>query len=248
MTDDKKQVATVTSDPFIQMVERLSQVPDLNPDTVQKFLDMQMQVRDRNAKEAFYEAMNRVQKNLPAVLPNSRNEQTSSAYADLKAVSNAIKPVYAAEGFSASFWEGKPVRDGYIRVEGLLRHRDGHSEPYSLELPPDKAGIKGQVNKTDVHAAGSTFTYGRRYLTCMMFDVVVGPDTDGNAPKEPISEEQVADLEALITEIGLPPSRKAKFMNLYRIKSLEQMAADDYDDAIQNLKQIQAQLNADPDD
>ena len=178
-----KEIDITQRDTFVAMVERLAANPDVDPDKMQKLVDMQMQIMDRNAKTSFYDAMNLVQAGIPSVLPDSRNPQTHSDYASLRAISAAIKPIYTAEGFSASFSEGKSDKEDHIRVDGLLRHRDGHSESdYKADLPLDKTGMKGSVNKTDIHAAGSTFTYGRRYLTCMMFDVAVGFDLDGNQP------------------------------------------------------------------
>lgn len=184
MNAESKEVVKATTDPFVDMIERLATNEAVDPDKMQKLVDLQIQIMDRNARDEFYAAMSRVQADIPSVLPDSRNEQTHSDYASLQAISRAIKPIYTAEGFSASFWEGKDAPEGAIRIEGTLRHRDGHSEPYGANLALDDVGIKGNVNKTKVHATGSTFTYGRRYLTCMMFDVSVGFDGDGNQPSD----------------------------------------------------------------
>ena len=125
-------------------------------------------------------------------------------------IARAIKPVYAAEGFSVSFGEKKAEREGYIHIEGVLRHMAGHSETYSLELPIDDKGIKGTANKTQLHATGSTYTYGRRYLTCLMFDVATGDDTDGNQPIEPITKEQVQEINVIIKELDLSTNRRRR--------------------------------------
>lgn len=234
---ESQEVAVATADPFMSMVERLASIPNLSAETVDRFLAMQERVMDREAKTAFYDAMNRVQAAIPSVMPNSRNDQTSSDYANLKAISSAIKPVYTKEGFSASFWQGKSEVEGNIRVEGVLRHRDGHSEPYSLELPPDKAGIAGKVNKTDVHAAGSTFTYGRRYLTCMMFDVAVGFDTDGNQPADTITEEQVATLQKLLDNVS--DTDNDLFFKWAKIEALEDLPAKKFGTCVARLKEKQ---------
>jgi hypothetical protein len=228
-TAQKQEVATQDDvrDPFVDMVERLAKIPDLNPDTVQKFLDMQMQIMDRNAKTEFYDAMNRVQSKLPSVLPDSRNTQTSSDYASLKAISAAITPVYTAEGFSTSFWQGESEKPELIRVEGVLRHKAGHSEPVRhVEFPPDKVGIKGTVNKTDIHAAGSAFTYGRRYLKCMMFDVAVGHDTDGNAPENGLTEEQALNIQAMLDELS--EEKQAAFFKKSRKETIDDLLAERY--------------------
>jgi len=238
MAEPNKEVVTITPDPFVDMVERLATNEAVDPDKMQKLVDLQMQIMDRNARDAFYNAMNLVQAGLPTVAKDALNKQTSSMYAKLETVARAIKPVYTSEGFSASFWEGKTEKEDYIRIEGVLRHREGHSEPYSLELPLDMAGIKGNVNKTRIHASGSTFTYGRRYLTCMMFDVATGDDNDAQQPVETISEDQANDLTALINEIGLTPTRKKAFFKWAKIETVEQMPLADFDFACKYLRKI----------
>lgn len=233
-----KDVAVPAEQPenqFVQMVERFATNPDIDADKLQKLVDMQMQILDRDAKTDFYAAMNRVQAKLPAVVPNQHNSQTSSNYANLQAVSSAITPVYTAEGFSTSFWQGSSPVEGMIRVVGILRHSSGYSEPERfVDVPPDKTGIKGNVNKTDLHAAGSAFTYGRRYLKAMMFDISVGIDTDGNPTEyERISEEQVANIEALIDEVA---ADKDKFLNWANVEAIEDLAAKYYHTAIAMLE------------
>jgi hypothetical protein len=176
---DTNEVAVAAADPFIELVERLATNKDVDPDKLQKIVDIQMQVFDRNAETEFNASMSRVQSALPTVLHNAQNKNTSSTYANLDSISKAIKPVYTKEGFSTSFTQASAKTEGHIGIEGFLRHKDGFKVKYWLELPIDATGIAGKVNKTALHAAGSTFTYGRRYLVCLMFDIATGDDTDG---------------------------------------------------------------------
>lgn len=173
-------------DPFLEMVSKLAENPEIDADKIEKFLDMQERVLDRQAKIAFFDAMNLVQAELPIVINDKRNAQTNSLYAQLESIAKAIKPIYTKHGFSASFTEAPCAADNYIRVEGALRHKDGHVEDhYWTEMPLDKTGIKGNVNKTDIHATGSAFKYARRYLTCLMFDVATADyDDDANAAED----------------------------------------------------------------
>lgn len=235
-TKETTEVAQSSDDPFVQMVERFATNPDIDADKLQKLVDMQMQILDRNAKTEFYDAMNRVQAELPTIINDAMNKQTGSWYAKLETINQKIKPIYTREGFSTSFWQGKAEQEGYVRVEGRLRHRTGHCEEgFVTEVPPDKTGIKGNVNKTDIHAAGSAFKYGRRYLTCLMFDVSTGDkDDDGNAASyERISEEQLAKLEELITDVGadLP-----KFLSYCNIERLSDLPAKSYAKAVKALE------------
>lgn len=222
------------TDPFVEMVERLATNKDVDPDKLQKLVDIQMQIMDRNAEAEFNAAMARVQKNLPEVLREADNLQTKSRYAKHEAIAKAIKPIYTVEGFSAVFSQGKAEADSCIRVNGTLRHSGGYSEPHWLELPLDKAGIKGNVNKTDLHATASTFTYGRRILTCMMFDVATGDDTDGNLPEDTITVDQATVINDLIKE---SKANKAKFLGWAGVDKVEDMPASFYAEAKRLLEE-----------
>jgi len=230
---EKKEVEIVVTDPFVQMVERISANPDIDADKTQKFLDMQMQIMDRQAEMEFNASFNQVQKKLPTVVENCDNNQTKSKYANIKALSVAIKPIYTAEGFSTSFSEGKAEVEGHIRINGVLRHTGGHKEPYSVELPRDDAGIKGTVNKTPTHAASSTLTYGRRILTLMIFDVATGDDTDGNTIETTISDEHIANLEALLSETD---TKKSDFCRYCKVKTLDDILSRNYRQAVAALE------------
>lgn len=222
-----KEVDVVRQNPFLEMIERVASNPDIDADKIQKILDMQIQVMDREARDQFYDAMNRVQSKLPTVVKDARNQQTNSNYARHESIARAIKPIYTMEGFSTSFTQDKSDTQGYIRIRGSLRHKSGHVEDhYFIDLPADKVGLKGSVNKTDLHAAGSTFTYGRRYLTCLMFDVATGDDNDGNAQEAFVTDEQQANIEALLEEIS--EEHRAEFWKRARTDSVDTLLAHNY--------------------
>lgn len=225
--------------PFMQMLERVANNPDVDADKMQRILDMQGQVLDREARNEFYDAMNRVQADLPSVARDARNEQTHSNYATLDAISRAIKPIYTAHGFSTSFRQAECVREDYIRIAGVLRHRQGYSEDSYVELPLDKTGMAGKVNKTDVHATASTFQYGRRYLTCMMFDIATGDDLDGNQPAEGLDEEQEAAVEAMLTELS--KEHQAEFWQKARVTEMSELLAHRYKTYIDWLEKKRAE-------
>lgn len=203
---ESKEIA-VQADPFVEMVERLATNDKIDPDKLEKLVQVQMTILDRNAEAEFNAALSRVQAALPNIVANSYNPQTNSKYAKLKAVHDAIKPVYTSEGFSTSFTQVDPKTEGNIRVEGVLRHAAGHSvNGYAAEVELDDKGIKGSANKTKVHATGSSLTYARRYCECMMFDVAIDDDTDGNVddlpPAKTISAKQQNTIVDMLLATG----------------------------------------------
>jgi hypothetical protein len=114
-----------------------------------------------------------------------------------------------------------------------LRHRDGHKTEHYRDVAIDATGIAGKVNKTQTHAEASSITYGRRYVTCLAFDVATGDDTDGNKPTDKITEEQAIRLRAMMTEFGVD---EPKFLEALQLAKLEDMPAASFSAARIALK------------
>lgn len=210
----------------IQVIERMASLPDINIDSMERLLQMQERILDRQAQVEFSEAMARVQAQLPAILRKKKNTHTGSKYAEYESIAKAIKPIYTAEGFSTSFTEGDATKPDHIRINGVLRHRAGHKEDhYFVEVAIDKVGLKGNDNKTLTHAEGSSFTYGRRYLTCLMFDVATTEDNDGNGGVEKITKAQLEHLEKLIKDAN---ADRAKFLETLEVDRLEDLPANNF--------------------
>ena len=135
------------------------------------------------AEDKFCEAMAPCQHEIGPVARSSVNTFTRSTWAKLDAIHAVAKPIYARHGFSVVYSQGTPSVPGLIRIVASVRHVGGHREEHWIELPPDTEGAKGNNNKTGVQGVGSTFSYGRRYLECAIFNIDTGDDVDGNRPQ-----------------------------------------------------------------
>lgn len=177
---------------FLTVIERLASRPDIDPDKIKQFMDMQERVLDRNAKQAFNAAMTKAQSRIELVVAKSENTQTKSNYAKLKAVLLSAKPIYTDEGFSLMFYEGDSPKESQKRVCVDIMHDQGHTETRHGDFTIQTTGIAGKSMMTQIHGEGSAFSYGRRYLTCMIFNIPTGDDDDGNAAGsgEPSKYEQ----------------------------------------------------------
>ena len=167
---------------IMAMIERAATDSEFSVVKMEKMVDMYNQSLDRTARESYMRSMSACQAELPAVAKDAENSQTSSQYATIDSVNRAIVPVITKHGFSLTFGEDTSPKDNCMRITCVIGHRDGHStEGHHLDVPIDVAGIKGAQNKTWTHAMGSTATYGRRYLTMMLFNVTLASeDDDGN--------------------------------------------------------------------
>ena len=234
--EDTGQVIPQSPDTIMAVISRAAADEKTDVVKLEKLTELYERIMDRQAKAEFASAMARVQEKLPIVTRDAINQQTNSRYAKLERIAKVIKPIYTAEGFATSFTEGESAKDGHIRICGTLMHRAGHERTgYYADVPLDDVGLKGNPNKTKTHATGSTLSYGRRYLTCMMFDVATGDDDDGNSASVPrITEKQAADLQALIDEVG---ANKVKFLKYFKIEQIEDLAAGAYKNAVQALEE-----------
>ena len=165
---------------LIRAIAKAAANPDVDIEKMERLWAMQRQMVAQEAEAAFNDAMARAQAKITPVVNNAHNDQTQSNYAKLSAINKAIMPIYSAEGLSVSFdTDESPIKD-HMRIVAIVSHAAGHSRRYHLDMPLDNVGIKGSVNKTMVHARGSTASYTRRYLVCMIFNVSTEDDNDGN--------------------------------------------------------------------
>lgn len=145
---------------------------------LETLLRIQSELLAERARQSFYRSMSDAQGEMRAVLRDSSNEQTRSKYAKLEAIDEQIRPIYTNHGFSLTYGTAPPRDPGSIRVVCTCAHRDGHTEKYELEAPPDMTGARGTVNKSPLHGLGSTVTYLRRYLLVMAFNIMTAAEDD----------------------------------------------------------------------
>lgn len=218
-----KDVAISEQGSFLATIERLASNPDVDPTKIAQFMDMQERVLDRNAKQAFNNAMTEAQKKIELVVATSKNEQTQSMYANLKTILIKAKPVYTAEGFSLMFYEGETTKENHKRVCVDVMHNQGHTEKRYGEFAIQTTGIAGKAMMTQIHGEGSAFQYGRRYLTCMIFNIPTGDDDDGNAAgAEYITDEQIKVLEFLAEETN------SDILKWQKVSSIGEILAKDF--------------------
>lgn len=174
-------VPVVATNDFISTIERLSAMPDIPVEKIQQLFEMKQAEDNRLAQREFNAAMMRTQGRIELVVAGQENKQTGSNYANLKAILIKTKPIYTAEGFSLMFYEGESPKETQKRVCVDIMHSGGHTEKRYGDFTIQTTGIAGKAMMTQIHGEGSAFSYGRRYLTCMIFNIPTGDDDDGNA-------------------------------------------------------------------
>ncbi len=188
---------------LLEAITNAASNPQTDIEKMERLFKMHQAMVAQEAEAAFNAAMSRAQAKIVPVATNAANLQTNSRYAKLAAINRAITPIYTAEGLSISFDTADCPKPEYMRTVAIVSHAQGHSRQYHLDLPPDDVGAKGNANKTMVHATGSTSSYSRRYLVCMIFNVTTEDDNDGNGNTTgatPVSEDQYEGFVKRIQE------------------------------------------------
>jgi len=140
-------------------------------------------------------------------------------------IDKVLRPILAEGGFALSF-DTQPIEGNRVRILCRLSHKDGHFETKQIDLPIDNSG-----SKNGAQAVGSTVSYGRRMLTKMFFNIVEKGEDNNAETSEKLTEDQLKDLEAAMTEV---PLNKKKF--------LEFMGVNDVHDILQ--RDLKKALNA----
>lgn len=218
---------------LIQVIERAASNPNIDVDKMERLLSMQERILAKNSEMAFNAAMTAAQAEMPKIKRTKDNAQTQSKYADLEHIAEKAVPVYTKHGFALSYGTADCPVPGHARITCLVSHIAGFSRPYQADVPLDLTGLKGNQNKTPTHAFGSTMSYGRRYLVCLIFNITLtNEDKDGNQPGDCITEQQAADLQAKMEEVG---ANKEGFLKFLKVKQLADLPAKKFNAAVQAL-------------
>lgn len=195
----------------------------LDPESLQKFMDLYDRWEAKQAKAAFDRAMGDFKRNPPQVFHDLVNKQYGSTYPSLANLVNTVNAHLAEHGLNAA-WECDQSSE-QIGVTCVLSHTDGYEKRVTLYGPPDESGSKNQLQQIK-----STITY----LKAATFEAVTGiaskagnSDDDGNSG-QPITAEQAKELDGLLKQ---SKADRAKFLKFYSVSKLAELPASKYDEA-----------------
>ena len=167
----------------------------------------------------------------PAI-KDSVNPAYKSKYADLGSVWDACRDPLTANGITV--WQDVTSGEGGISVTTRLVHKSGQWVEFGPLTVP--------LARHDAHGVGSATSYGKRYALAAAIGVIAEIDDDGNAAvsksngkaADPaISEQQAADLQSLIEDVG---ADKAKFLKFIKANTLAEIRASSYSECVRQLE------------
>ena len=252
---------------FMQVIAEAAADPRCDVAKMQALLDMQAQVEERNATKTFDSAFIALQAELPSIAQDGKIEirakengertgrvQQATPYATFNGIMKVIKPLLTKHGFGLSF-ETEQTAGGLLLVRGKLTGH-GHERATAFPLPAEASG-----SKNNVQGWGSSLSYGKRYCTISLLNIVSGAkedrDTDGHdgefastkdgglaeKPAAPLkaSPEQIIKLRDAINLNEVPIQ---KVLDHYSLAKIEDIEARFVDPAIQSCKDYAANKRA----
>ena len=173
---------------FLAVIARAAADPRTDPPKMQALLNMQTQIEDREAQKEFTRSFIALQEELPPIRRDGKIEirekdasgsrergrvQQSTPYATFNNIMKAIKPLLIKHGFALSF-ATEPVGERLL-VKGILDGH-GHQRTTSFPLPAETSG-----SKNNVQGWGSSMSYGKRYCTIALLNIVSEAPEDQDA-------------------------------------------------------------------
>lgn len=203
----------------------------VSPEKLSALLAVKKDWEADEARKAYNHAVAEFQRRAPII--EKGDKAYDKEYARLDRIWRTIRPLLTELGLSIT-WQVCELRDGLCRVEGQLRHRDGHGERIVQDIPVPEL-IKGQ-NKAQ--QMGSASTYARRYAMCSALGIVTGDDDDGRgAGSVFVGEEQAREIEDLLQAArGIADFNEAAFWKFSGATSPHDVEAARFKDVIAALK------------
>jgi len=231
---------------ILSVIERMATNPDIDPERVERFINLKRQMDADAARKAFYNALSDAKAAIPVIAKNRTvayehkggEASTSYRHEDLGEIARTVDPILAQHGLSYRF-RTTSLANEPVSVTCIIAHRDGHSEENTLSAGRDDSG-----KKNGIQSIGSTITYLQRYTLKAALGLAAAADDDGAGSEcdDVITEKQVMDLNDLLDETanGRPSHRKA-FLSFMKVESLTDIPAKDFKRAVDAINSTRIQ-------
>ena len=216
--------------------------PDIDPDRLEKFLDLQIKMEERGAKRQFNEALAMFQGECPIIKKNSSVDFTAKSggrtkynYASLDEIVYQIKPILSKYGLSFSFNVRNTGNPELNELLTKIYHVSGHSETFSHFYKP----LHNDTRMNDSQRIKSALTFAKRAGLESALGIV-NAEEDQDAARlidTPASESTIEQIKELMERTGSDEAKLLKFLKVEKLEDLSQFEAKK---AIHSLKQKRA--------
>lgn len=153
----------------------------------------------------------------------------SFGWADLEGIAEHVNPILFPLGFSYS-WNTEQDEKAATAIF-ILRHKEGHQE----EMSRARCGYDSSLPISPQQKNGVALSYAKRYSIMQGLALITGEGEDGPASSDPtpITEQQAADLQALVEEVGMD---KARLLAWQGVQAFSEILAARYDHVVAEVR------------
>jgi hypothetical protein len=235
MADERIEVGTaVATAPIVQAPAALPDVTRMmdaalahgaeGVEALERLVDMQMRLLDRQAESAlvvalaeFKAACPEIKKTKQVKYATANGKAVDFHYAPLGAIQKVIDPELHRVGLSYTF-DTEDTDGKLVKIRGRLQHVDGASRESSVTLP-----VAGMQDSPAQRYAG-TITYGKRYVLAALLGITIDDDVDGQQPggdaSEVINAAEFDELTQLIADTGADTRRFCSYLGVASLRAL----------------------------
>ena len=163
---------------LMELIGAIARDPAVDVARIDALISLKERMEARDAEKEFNRDFAAAMLEMPRVTKRGVKDMGGKGqipYATYEDVDAAIRPVEVKHGFARSFLTRPADKPGCVMVLRLT-HRAGHSITSERYCRPDPG-----PGRNDTQAEGSGESYGRRYLTLAIWNIVtVGADDDGD--------------------------------------------------------------------
>jgi hypothetical protein len=236
MADEQIEVGTAVAEREAPIVQAPVALPDVTRmmdaalshgaegvEALERLVDMQMRLLDRQAESALVVALAAFKAGCPEIKKTKQVKYATANgkavdfhYAPLGAIQKVIDPELHRVGLSYTF-DTEDTDGKLVKIRGRLQHVDGASRESSVTLP-----VAGMQDSPAQRYAG-TITYGKRYVLAALLGITIEDDVDGQQPgdaSEVINAQEFDELTKLIADTGADTRRFCSYLGVASLEAL----------------------------
>jgi hypothetical protein len=230
-----------SSQPEMTALLRLAIQEKMPVEALEKLVALSERMADRLAAQEFHRALSEFQNECPAIPKVTKATIRSQSgtgyeyrYAELDTIAAVVNPLLSKRGLSYT-WDSEAVTGGQ-KVRCTLHHTDGHFKAASFTALASFSGGMSDGQKQE-----GALKVGMRQSLILVLGLTtcLPPEHEALGATEAITEQQVADLNALIVEVK---ADKAKFLTFLGVGNLADIRAADFGRAVRGLEDKRRKL------
>lgn len=211
--------------------------PEIDPVRLEKFLDLQIKMEDRQNLQAFNDSFAKFQEECP-IIPKTKKVafgKVDYSYAPLDEMVYLIKPIMGKNGLSFSF--NLASEDSMMILTTIISHKNGCTKDFQYFFNP----LHDDARMNDSQRRKSAITFAKRSALENALGIVTAECDDDarRAIDNPITNEQLETINSLMKTTD---TTEASLLNYLKVENLGLLNATEAKKTINSLNAKRSSL------